>query len=191
MGVRPEFYYALELIGQACARLAAKGQALPVLVGGAVVEWYTASAYMSGDFDLLIAVTEPMTDELLVLGFRHEDRPGWLRRGFYHPDFDFGVEFVSGQLFDGLADRTRIQTLRLSETSFIPMVPPEDIIADRMGQYLADPQHGGPLLAQAKRVFIILETSINHDYINRRLHDETAGEISLDAFKRLIGNDRG
>jgi len=191
VGVRPEFYHALELIGQACARLAARGEALPVLVGGAVVEWYTASAYMSGDFDLLIATTEPMTEELLALGFRHEDRPGWLQRGFYHPDFDFGVEFVSGQLFDGLADRKRIQTLRLSDKAFIPMVPPEDIIADRMGQYLADPQHGGPLLTQAKRVFIILESDINDDYLNRRLHDETAGEISLDAFKKLIGNDRG
>ena len=71
------------------------------------------------------------------------------------------------------------------------MVPPEDIIADRRGQYLADPQHGGPLLIQAKRVFVILESDINDDYINQRLHDKTAGEISLDAFKRLIGNDRG
>jgi hypothetical protein len=100
-GHRPEFLQALVLLGQACARVAARGLPMPVLVGGAVVEWYSVSAYMSGDFDLNAPDPAPMADELLASGFRVEDRQGWLARGFYHPQLDLGVEFIGDRLFDG------------------------------------------------------------------------------------------
>ena len=84
---RPEFLRALELLGRACARVAARGQIPPILVGGAVVEYYTGSEYVSGDFDLQTKAPEPLATELLTLGFRREDRQGRMLKGFYHRDF--------------------------------------------------------------------------------------------------------
>ena len=103
-----------------------QGHSLPVLVGGAVVEWYSTGAYMSGDFDLHVLAPEPFTDALLALGFRAEDRPGRLLRGFYHPDFDLGVEFISGRLLDGYAERARagvrIKCLRVPDAGDVAAV---------------------------------------------------------------------
>lgn len=189
--LRPEFQHALELIGRACAAMERQGHPLPVLVGGAVVEWYSTSAYTSGDFDLHVLAPEPFADALLVLGFRAEDRPGRLLRGFYHPDFDLGVEFISGRLLDGYAERARVRIVDIADGSFVPMLPPEDIIADRMGQYSANPRHGHDLLAQARMVFLLLEPQIDRDYLEIRLRHETSNEIGMAAFERLIANDPG
>jgi len=106
-GYRPEFRQALELIGRACAEMKRQGRSLPVLVGGAVVEWYSASAYMSGDFDLQV-------------------------------------------------------------------LTPEDIVADRIGQYSANPHHGRELLAQARLVYQLLAPQIDRDYLNKRLPQQKA-----------------
>lgn len=48
---RPQFVAALEKIAEACSIMKARGQVLPILVGGAVVEFDTGSAIASGDFD--------------------------------------------------------------------------------------------------------------------------------------------
>lgn len=188
-GYRPEYRKALELIGRACATMERQGHSVPVLVGGAVVEWYSTGAYMSGDFDLHVLAPEPFTDALLALGFRGEDRPGRLLRGFYHPDFDLGVEFISGRLLDGYAERARVRIIDIADGSFVPMLPPEDIIADRMGQYSANPSSGRDLLAQARIVFLLLAPQIDRDYLDIRLRHETANEIGLAAFERLIADD--
>ena len=188
-GYRPEYRNALELIGRACAAMERQGHSLPVLVGGAVVEWYSTGAYMSGDFDLHVLAPEPFTDALLALGFRAEDRPGRLLRGFYHPDFDLGVEFISGRLLDGYAERARVRIIDIADGSFVPMLPPEDIIADRMGQYSANPRHGQDLLAQARMVYFLLAPQVDRDYLEKRLRHETAGEIGMAEFERLIADD--
>lgn len=188
---RPEYLHALELLGRACVRVQARGISPPVLVGGAVVEYYTGGAYTSGDFDLQTSAEPPFIEELLALGFRHEDRTGRMLKGFYHPDFDLGVELVSGQLFDGRADRSRLHNVRLADDSLIRVASAEDIVADRVGQYLSDPQHRQASLDQARTVYLLLEPQLDNTYLTQRLNDETAGEISLTDFQKLIGHDRG
>ncbi|WP_149539515.1 hypothetical protein [Siccirubricoccus phaeus] len=49
---RPEFVAALNLLARACALMARGGHPLPILVGGAVVEFDTGSQITSGRFRL-------------------------------------------------------------------------------------------------------------------------------------------
>ena len=63
---------------------------------------------MSGDLDLYTPSDAALETALRQSGFVLEERCGRLAGGFYHPDFpEYGVEAVSGQLFDGRADKSR------------------------------------------------------------------------------------
>ena len=55
--------------------------------------------------------------------------------------------------------------------------------------YSANPRHGQDLLAQARMVFLLLAPQIDRDYLERRRRHETAGEIGMTEFERLIAND--
>ena len=73
---RPEFTAALEVIALAFREAVAKGAAMPVIVGGAAVEYHTVSGVQSADFDL---VTANGSDAILVealeeVGFRRAAR---------------------------------------------------------------------------------------------------------------------
>lgn len=69
-GYRPEFLAALNLLARACASLEARGLPLPVLVGGAVVEFDTAGALHAGDFDFQGGAEDAFIGALLAAGFR-------------------------------------------------------------------------------------------------------------------------
>ncbi|MFO1083196.1 MAG: hypothetical protein U1E21_01415 [Reyranellaceae bacterium] len=101
MALRPQFTQALILLARAIERMEAKGLSAPVLVGGAAVELYTGGAIASGDFDFVSHWQREFFAELRVLGFDRPARPGWLHWAVAHPDFDFGVQVVSGRLMDG------------------------------------------------------------------------------------------
>src|SRR5688572_9363723 len=102
-GFRPEFVEALHLLASAIEKLRHSGAALPILVGGAAVEFYTGGSVTTGDFDLVAPDQDATENALVEVGFRREDRPGHLSRGLYHPQLNIGVEVVSGRFFDGLA----------------------------------------------------------------------------------------
>ena len=113
MTLGPQFTEALILLARAVERMEAKGSSPPVLVGGAAVELYTGGAITSGDFDFVSSWQQEFLAELKVLGFERPARPGWLQWAVAHPDFDFGVQVVSGRLMDGKADPKRIRILDL------------------------------------------------------------------------------
>jgi hypothetical protein len=186
-GFTPEFLRALTLIGEAMEEIAAAGYARPVLVGGAALEVWTAGQYLSGDFDLLTADPAPMEAALLVRGFRREDRRGHLLRGLYHPELKLGVEFVSGQLFDGSADHLRLLLVSISRLSRIQIIPVEDVIADRLGQYVAE--HRRIALLNQARLAYRLATELDRAYLDRRIRHETAGELSLAEFDGLTTDE--
>jgi hypothetical protein len=178
-GFPPDFVAALRLLGAAMEAVARQGHPVPVLVGGAAVELWTIGRYVSGDFDLVVADPAPIEAALIARGFRREDRDGHLLRGLYHPELGIGIEVVSGVLFDGLADRARI---RLVETAGgnIRVIPPEDVIADRLGQYAADRQHGQGQLALARMVFR-LAAGCDFAYLLTRVRQEMVEPAMTDA----------
>jgi hypothetical protein len=56
-------------------------------------------------------------------------------RGWVHPQLKIGFECVSDTLLDGMASRDMVQIVELGPDGSVAVIAPEDIIADRMGQY--------------------------------------------------------
>jgi hypothetical protein len=148
-GYPEDFLAALRLLGMAMEEVAAAGHQRPVLVGGAALELWTAGQYVSHDLDLVVVDPAPIEVALIARGFRREDRRGHLLRGLYHPELEIGVECVSGALFDGRADRRFLRMIRIDEGSVVQVIPVEDVIADRLGQYCSNRKASADLLRQA------------------------------------------
>ena len=110
---RPQFEAALRLLARVSTDLDDAGFNPPILVGGGAVEFYTAGAITTGDFDLSCARQELLEAAMQRRGFVRPSGPGKATRGWVHPELALGFEVVSGSLLDGLADRTRVRVLEL------------------------------------------------------------------------------
>ena len=155
----------------------------PVLVGGAVVEFDTGSRITSGDFDFVSTSDEPFAQALVKLGLVQGDGLSCRKMAFVHPALGFGVELVSGAYFDGRADRERIRLVRVADAA-VSMAPTEDLIADRLGQWVASDRKDRELLHQAVALFRLAE-ELDISYLDRRVRDDTAGELALEHLLRL------
>jgi hypothetical protein len=185
---RKEFIQALELLARAFERVVRDGYSRPILVGGAAVEFYTGGAVVSGDFDIVTPAEDALQRALLAEGFRKEDRPGWLLRGYYHPELAMGVEVVGRALFDGHADEAKVLLVQVTPGAAVAMAPIEDLIADRMAQFASTATGVNEMLEQAVRLFQ-LAPPLDEAYLNRRIGTETAGTYDL-AFLRAKVEER-
>jgi hypothetical protein len=181
---RPEYVGALTLLAKACDDLARNGYERPVLVGGGAVEFHTGGDIVSGDFDFVTAEQRAFEQALVSYGFRRENRAGRLLRGLYHPELGLGVEVVGGQLFDGLSDVRRVQLVEIIDGKAVAIAPIEDLIADRMGQYLSTPNHVPEMLDQAVKLFQLADR-LDEAYLDKRIRDETGGELGLANLRKL------
>lgn len=175
----PEPYLALlERLADAFAAYEAATGHSPVLVGGAAVALQTLGAFMSADLDLHAPNDRELAKALRQAGFVAEAGRGRLLGGFYHPEFpEYGVEAISGNLFDGRSDRSRLMRILLHETKSIVIPSAEDMIADRLGQYAASNGRDHDRLAQARLLFRLVE-HLDLDYLRRRIKDE-GGSVAL------------
>jgi hypothetical protein len=130
----------------------------------------------------------PIEAALVARGFQREDRPGHLMRGLYHPTLDLGVEFVSGRLFDGNADPERLRLVTIGPGSQVLVIPVEDVIADRLGQYAANPAGSRALLRQAV-LACSLAVEIDRSYLDARIKTETVGTLDLARFDELAAHE--
>ncbi|WP_448663513.1 hypothetical protein ACG3SL_02245 [Sphingomonas sp. CJ20] len=89
-GYRPEFEAALRLFARVSEAMKARGFLAPVLVGGGAVEFYSASAISTGDFDIVTARQPEFEEELRAQGFVRPSGPGVATRGWVHPDLRLG-----------------------------------------------------------------------------------------------------
>jgi hypothetical protein len=132
---RPEFEAAIRLFARVSEGMKAQGFGAPVLVGGAAVEFYSGSAIMTGDFDIVTAWQDEFEDELVRHGFVRPSGAGMATRGWIHPELRLGFEVVSSTLLDGLADRERVVMISAGGDGDVAFLSVEDMISDRMGQY--------------------------------------------------------
>jgi hypothetical protein len=179
---RPEFLAALELLARASEIMAAAGKPRPILVGGAVVEFDTRSSIVSGDLDLVSPDHEALSQALIAVGFRAEDRAGWRRGGWYHPDLPIAVDCVSGRYYDGRGDRQRLRVVAFPSGEVL-MAPTEELIIDRIGQWEASMRRDSELAAQIAGL-LSLADELDEDYVRQRLQEESGVGIDLSTFRR-------
>ena len=70
----------------------------------------------------------------------------------------------------------------------VSMAPTEDLIADRLGQWVASDRRDDHLLHQAITLFRLGE-DLNASYLDRRIREDTAGDLGLAFLQEL--NDEG
>lgn len=173
---RPEFEAALRVFAAVSETMEATGFQRPVLVGGAAVEFYSGSAIVTGDFDIVTARQDVFEAALGKHGFVKPGGVGKMTRGWVHPELGLGFEVVGTSLLDGKADRDRVQMIEVTKTDQFAVIAVEDLIADRMGQY-----HSGSaddMLAQAKALFSLYPTD-DIMYLERRIREETANDYGV------------
>lgn len=173
---RPEFEAALHLLARISSEMDAAGYRPPVLVGGGAVEIYTRGAVTTGDFDLSCGRQDELEEHMQRHGFVRPSGPGMATRGWVHPQLKLGFECVSDTLLDGMADRDMVQIVELGADGEVAVIAPEDIIADRMGQYASG--SAPDMLGQARALFALCE-GLDMDYMARRIAEETAGTYGL------------
>lgn len=140
-----------------------------IVVGGAAAALYTDGAFMTGDVDIVAADDAAFHDALIREGFRPEDRAARQHGGFYHPDLPlYGVEQVSGPLFDGHSDPKKLVNVYITDRDAIVLPAVEDMIADRLGQHAVSSPSDDSRLQQARLIFLLADT-IDMGYLTRRL----------------------
>ena len=173
---RPEFTAALRLLARISKAMDDAGHRPPVLVGGAAVEIYTRGAVTTGDFDLACGRQDILEAEMQKAGFVRPSGPGVATRGWIHPELKLGFECVADTLLDGMADRAMVQIVELAPDGAVAVIAPEDIIADRMGQYASG--SAPDMLGQARALFGFCE-GLDLPYMERRIAEETGGDHGL------------
>ena len=100
-----------------------------VLVGGAVVEYYTAGGYTTADIDMILPPLgkEEIETVMKELGFeRFEDYRHWL-----HPDIPVPVEFPPGPLQVGHLLIHEVNEIEIEKIK-LKILKVEDILLDRL-----------------------------------------------------------
>ena len=100
-----------------------------VLVGGAVVEYYTAGGYTTADIDMILPPLgkEEIETVMKELGFeRFEDYRHWL-----HPDIPVPVEFPPGPLQVGHLLIHEVNEIEVEKIK-LKILKVEDILLDRL-----------------------------------------------------------
>lgn len=178
MALPEPYLQILEMLAGACNAYEAITGYSPVLVGGGAVAIQTQGAFMSGDFDLFAPNDEVLDRCLHEAGFVAEERVGRLKGGYHHPEFPaYGIEAISGQLFDGRADRERLIRLTFAGDRAIVIPSFEDMIADRLGQHAVVAKSDQSRLKQARALFK-LASGLDLAYLERRVREE-GGDIRL------------
>lgn len=149
-----------------------------VLVGGAAAAIFTDGDWMSGDFDIVVADDEAFGEAMSGAGFTGEDRVGHMPKGWYHETApEYGVELVSGQLFDGFSDPDKLTRMILPGGRELVLPSFEDLIADRLGQHGVSSPLDDSLLMQARAILTVAK-EVDVDYLRRRIMED-GGDVNL------------
>ena len=175
----PDYYQMLELLGRAMHTLRTKYKHRAVLVGGAAVELYTEGRYSTGDFDVHFEDTRLFSKVLNKFGFINESGPGKLLNRWYHPEcITYGIQVVSGYLFDGLSETNRLRLIKIGPDADLIIPSIEDLIADRLGQYCSVSRNSDQSSLEQAKLLVSLAETIDWAYLGLRVSQEQ-GDISL------------
>ncbi|WP_233150732.1 hypothetical protein [Sphingomonas mollis] len=154
-----------------------RGLPRPILVGGAAAEYFSGSALMTGDIDLTSPVQPELEEELIRLGFTKPDGIGHTTLGWIHPELRLGFEVVAGTPMDGTVDYRRLLLVEgIAGDAGFAVIPIEDLIADRMGQYASGT---APEMREQARILFQLHPDLDMEYLERRIRQETGNDHGI------------
>jgi hypothetical protein len=157
--------------------MAEAGFSRPVLVGGAAVENYSASAIVTGDFDLCTPRRSQFEAIMQQHGFIRPSGPGMATRGWIHPDLALGFEIVASVPMDGSVDSDHILLIEgLAKSCEFAVISVEDLIADHMGQYASG---SAPEMLGQARELLRLHPDADLVYLERRIKFESGGDYGV------------
>lgn len=136
---------------------ALKGEgAIPIIVGGTAVEFYTLGGYSTLDLDLVCNRKDALNGLLERFGFRRYGRH------WYREDLDLVVEIPSSELTGSVERLTKIEIDGLVAY----MIGIEDIVADRLNAYVhwRSEEDG----RWAKRMMMLHRDKIDWPYLEGR-----------------------
>jgi len=134
-----------------------------VLVGGTVVEYYTAGEYTTGDIDMVLPPLEKREVEKVMqeLGFeRFEDYRHWL-----HPKIPVPVEFPPGPLQIGHLPVQEVNEIEIGEVK-LKILKVEDILLDRL--IMAQEWKDFQAQAQSEMLMIAHYMEIDWPYLHQK-----------------------
>lgn len=176
---KQEFLAALDVLAQVFTRYEEISGRKPILVGGAAASIYTGGRIESGDFDVVEASDDLWGQVLSEFGWESECRPGYQLIGWFHRDIpNIGIQLVSGSLFEGKTDRSRIALVPIGESGSLALPPIEDLIADRLGQYCSTPRPVHHDMLEQARLLFRLAIELDRDYLLKRIVEEQ-GDVTL------------
>jgi hypothetical protein len=178
---RPQFLDALMLLAEISEEMVRQGHSRPILVGGGAVEYYSASALMTGDIDLCTPRQDQLEAIMQQHGFERPSGAGKMTRGWIHPDLGLGFEIVTRTPMDGSVDAEHVLLVDdLVENASFAIISVEDLIADRMGQYASDSAQ--EMLGQAADL-LTLHPAADLEYLERRVRNETMGDYGVEDIR--------
>lgn len=95
----------------------------------------------------------------------------------------FSIEAI-----DGNADVARLRLVTIDPESPVLVIPVEDVIADRLGQYVANPAGSRALLRQAVLAWSLAD-EIDRAYLDARIRTETIDTLDLARFEELVARE--
>jgi hypothetical protein len=178
---RPEFEAALQLLAKISDGMAAKGYSRPILVGGGAVEYYSASAMMTGDIDLCTPRQEQLEAIMQQHGFIQPRGAGMATRGWIHPGLKLGFEIVASTPMDGSVDADHVFLVDdIGGGDGFAIISVEDLIADRMGQYASG---SAPEMIGQARMLLSLHPGADLVYLEKRIKSESFGDYGIEDIK--------
>lgn len=174
---RPELLRALAVLAELNEAMHRRGLPRPILVGGAAAEYFSGSALMTGDIDVTSPVQAELEEELARMGFTKPDGIGHTMRGWVHPGLKLGFEVVATTPMDGTVDRDRLLLVQgVADDAAFVVIPIEDLIADRMGQYSSCT---APTMLEQARILYRLHPDLDREYLERRVRQESGNDHGI------------
>jgi hypothetical protein len=190
---RDDFVGALQLVGQAAARLPF-GVPDPILCGASAVALYTGDLWPVGELQVVAADARPLTAELFAVGFRWIRRPLHLGRGLWHPQLQIGADVIEDHALSASAEFLNVLSVTvdwpLSELAgdklaSIKVVGIEDLIVEQAADWLARRVPTGEVATKSRVLVTLAQSGVGGrfrgEYLQRRLAWETNGEVAFDA----------
>ncbi|APG62294.1 hypothetical protein LPB140_05155 [Sphingorhabdus lutea] len=178
---RKEFRNAALIFADISTDMTEKGYQPPILVGGAAVELYTQSEIATGDFDVVTGRQNIFEEIMLKHGFERPNGIGHCSPAWINSNLALAFEVVGSQLLDGRADRERIKIFKVSKGREFAVISPEDLIADRMGQYASGT---APEMLQQAYLLFTLSKDLDLYYMDLRIRFETNDEYGIEDLKK-------